>query len=144
MNQPGSTYWRVIEAAYRDVSIHDGPFTFSAFFNKYPVHVRHLLATHWCQSEIENGGFHQFFLNPTGVLAPEAMDGFHALGLDGVARILDTAMQRLSAKYERDRDRREAHLAGRCFDDLDKLFYHQLRVAGGYAAVADAFAERFQ
>ncbi|WP_369973953.1 DUF4375 domain-containing protein [Polaromonas sp. SP1] len=32
---------------------------------------RHLFAVHWCQSEICNGGFMQFFANSTGVLAPE-------------------------------------------------------------------------
>ena len=34
----------------------------------------HLYAAHWCQSEVCNGGFDQFFSNTTGLLAPEALE----------------------------------------------------------------------
>ncbi|WP_075091299.1 DUF4375 domain-containing protein [Planctomyces sp. SH-PL14] len=32
----------------------------------------HLALVSWCDTEVCNGGFHQFFLNSTGMVAPEA------------------------------------------------------------------------
>ncbi|WP_164468170.1 DMP19 family protein [Caulobacter vibrioides] len=48
---------------------------FLAGFSAVPTPSKHLLATHWLQSEVHNGGFSQFFSNSTGVLAPEAVAG---------------------------------------------------------------------
>jgi hypothetical protein len=32
------------------------------------------------ESEVNNGGFHQYFWNSTGVLAPDVVDALHAVG----------------------------------------------------------------
>lgn len=49
-------------------------------------------AAQWCESEVCNGGFHQFFHNSTGILAPEALAGFRQLGANGLATPLFDAM----------------------------------------------------
>ena len=79
--QPGEIYWRAVDPIWHSISIYDGPRVFLRQFGKVPVHLGLLLAAHWCRSEVFNGGFHQFFSNPTGVLAPEAVSGFKAIGL---------------------------------------------------------------
>jgi hypothetical protein len=51
---------------------------------------------------VRNGGFHQFFTNPTGVLAPEALDGFATLGRMDLATLLRSAMSFFGRDYPRD------------------------------------------
>jgi len=74
--RPGERYWRLIKPFSRELSIYDGPEVFLYQFRQLPPEVGHLLAAHRCQSEVRNGGFHQFFSNSTGVLAPEALAAF--------------------------------------------------------------------
>jgi hypothetical protein len=92
----------------------------------------HLYAAHWCQSEVRNGGFHQFFSDTTGLLAPEALEGFRAIGVAEWAEILREAMKHFGTPYPGDRDDREEFLPMRQrrpreewdpFYKLDKRFY---------------------
>jgi len=94
--------------------------------------VGHLYAAHWCHAEVCNGGLHQFFSNTTGLLAPEAVAGFRAIGLPELAEIMAEAMRFFGTPYPRARGDREQLLAsrpGRCrkqwdpFQRLDKRFY---------------------
>jgi uncharacterized protein DUF4375 len=52
----------------------------------------------------------QFFLNPTGVLAPEAAHGFQALGLEACAAIVREAIGFFGEPYPRDQEERCARL----------------------------------
>lgn len=108
MPETGMVYWALIEKVFDDVSIYDGPREFQRQFLPLPQKVRHLLAAHWCQSEVCNGGFDQFFLNSTGVLAPEAAEGFRAMGLERAAVLLERAMAKFGERYPRNRAATEA------------------------------------
>ena len=50
---------------------------------------RALLAIAWCVAEVSNGGFEQFFSNPSGVLAREAREGFVRVGDEALASLID-------------------------------------------------------
>jgi len=149
-------YWDLIADAYKKVDIYNGPKAFSRGFQRLPKPVQHLLAAHWCQSEVNNGGFDQFFCNPTGVLAPEAEAGFRAIGLPIVADIVAEAIAAFGLTYPRDREARDAILATmphhytksdfggtfrhvERFDNLDTRFYDALpdfcEPANAYARV---------
>jgi hypothetical protein len=52
---------------------------------------RAVFALSWLDAEVNNGGFHQFFFNPTGALAAEALGGARLLGLDQHAAIIEDA-----------------------------------------------------
>jgi hypothetical protein len=104
-----------------------------------------------------------FFWNSTGVLAPEAVDGFIAIGQPHVADVLQRAMNMLGSPFRRDRAARWSALdtlrdehdkqrdpAGRpryknidSFRKLEREFY-SLRAseAGGFENAADAYAGR--
>jgi hypothetical protein len=101
-------YWDLIEHAHNTVNICDGPDVFLREFAALAEPERHLLAAHWFYSEHTNGGLHQFFANPTGVLAPEAVIGLRAIGLPGVADLLQEAMDRAATPYPRGRAERAA------------------------------------
>lgn len=105
-----ASYWRVVAPHWQRVDIYSGPNVFLRSFAQAPAAAGHLLAAHWCQSEVCNGGFHQFFSNPTGVLAPEAAQGFRAIGLPAVGEIVTKAIAKFGAPYPRERERRQAFL----------------------------------
>jgi hypothetical protein len=133
--EPGAIYWRVIEPIWNKVSIYYGPDTFRSQFENITERQQHLFATHWCQSEVCNGGFHQFFTNATGLLAPEAVAGFRAIGLNRCAAIVEEAASFFGSPYPRLQElrteilevaRNSSSSEGNPFSHLDHDFYIQL------------------
>ena len=96
------SYWRYVEPIWDAVSIYDGGETFVSQFARVTNRQQVLFATHWAQSEILNGGLGQFFSNSTGVLAPEAVDGFRKLGMPKCASAIEEAMRFFGEPYPRD------------------------------------------
>jgi hypothetical protein len=139
-----SGYWDLVAPVWHEINIYDGPEIFLETFSKAPIRSGLLFAAHFCQSEVCNGGFDQFFFNSAGVLAPEAVRGFRAIGQNQVANLVESAMQRLGREYERDRELRQGLLEG-CedmgFDDLDQQFFRLVEEeAGGFETAADTYA----
>lgn len=100
-------YWNVVEPIWDDVSIYGSPEEFLEQFEKLSEKQKVLFSSHWAQSEIMNGGLGQFFSNPTGVLAPEAVWAFKKLGMAKCAKILSEAMKFFGSEYPRLRVERE-------------------------------------
>jgi hypothetical protein len=131
----GTSYWSVVDPVWDTISIYDGPDVFLRQFRAVPAVAGNLFAAHWCLSEVCNGGLYQFFTNSTGVLAPEALVGFRAIGLHEWADILAEAMRYFGEPYPRERADRQELLA-RCpgrrrqewdpFFALDERFYSWL------------------
>jgi Domain of unknown function (DUF4375) len=96
------SYWIFVEPIWDAVSIYDSAEEFIAQFAKISKKQQVLFATHWAQSEIQNGGLGQFFSNSTGVLAPEAVAGFSALGMPKCASALANAMRFFGDTYPRE------------------------------------------
>ena len=109
-NEAGLAAWRVIEPHCDAVSIYDGPLVFLDGFERLPQPARHLYPVWWCDAEVCNGGFCQFFSNSTGVLAPEAAEGFRAVGLAECAVLVEAAIAMFDDPYPRDRAARRAAL----------------------------------
>ena len=148
--QPGATYWSLVEPIWDSISIYDGAAIFLRDFRAARPEVGHLLAAHWCQSEVCNGGFHQFFHNSTGVLAPEALNGFRAIGLHEWARLLEEAMRFFGKPYPREQEVRIEKLpsaAGKRenwdpFYALDEQFYDWLHAEENrFEGAADEYAK---
>ena len=136
MRDTEGNYWALVEPYWDTVDIYRGPSVFLRTFAEAPPRSQHLLAAHWCQSEVCNGGFHQFFMNSTGVLAPEAAAAFAEMERGDLAEIVRTAMAYFGSPYPREQDIRTARLADRHgkqrsewdpFFGLDDAFYACLR-----------------
>jgi Domain of unknown function (DUF4375) len=148
----GERYWQLVEPVWKEISIYDGPSEFLRQFHRVRPEAGHLFAAHWCQSEVRNGGFHQFFSNSTGVLAPEALAAFRAIGLEEWALLLNEAMRFFGEPYPREQDERQELLATvpgnkpeewDPFDALDGRFYDWLDTDGDrWERAADAYASR--
>lgn len=146
----GVDYWTLVEPVWETLnrSWDGGPEEFVRLFRSIRPEIGHLYAGHWCQSEVCNGGFHQFFSNTTGLLAPEALEAFQAIGAVDWVRIVAEAIQYFGAPYPRDRDDREKLLPlrqGRSRDDwdpfarLDERFYEW---TGDWEETANAYADQ--
>ncbi len=61
-----------------DVNIYDGEDAFYESTKSVPRQSLVLYAVFFCDSEIRNGGLRQLFGNSTGILVPEAIEGFRA------------------------------------------------------------------
>src|SRR4051794_21209377 len=150
--QPDDSYWTMVKPVWWEITIHEGPEVFLRQYRRVPPGVGHLFAAHWCQSEVRNGGFHQFFFNHTGVLAPEALAGFRAIGLREWASLLEVAMRFFGEPYPRERDVRRERLAGVAGDDredwdpftaLDDRFFAWMDAdEHGWRRSADAYASK--
>lgn len=142
--EPGEVYWSLIEPICDLLDIYEGPDVFLDSYAKAPRAARLLYAAHFCQSEICNGGFHQFFNNSTGVLAPEALEGFRVIGQNEVAAIVKEAMSILGQDYIRERKARQQllnALPDEHFEHLNRRFFKAIETdCGGFAAAADQFA----
>ena len=123
----GGDYGRLVRPVWGRISIYDRPEVFLRQYRQVRPEVGHLFAAHWCQSEVRNGGFRQFFGNSTGVLAPEAVEGFRAIGLPECAELLAEAMRYFGVPYPRERVERQTRLSeltGECdsFAELNARF----------------------
>jgi hypothetical protein len=57
-----------------------------------PAGFRALYATWWVEAEVNNGGFNQYFWNPAGEFAAEAVEGFDLIGAPALARLTERAI----------------------------------------------------
>jgi len=143
-------YFEALEPYWDRISIYDGPETFLRQFAEAPRFVQTIFAAHVCQAEVCNGGFHQFFKNSSGVLAPEAVEAFRSLGMPHVAEVVATAMSLLGDEFPRDREERWLKLSQFAssradeqepFDAEEREFYRLIETeTGGFERSADQLA----
>ncbi len=151
----GNHYWSLVEPVWLPLnrSWDDGPDEFLRQFRDIRAEIGHLYAAHWCQSEVCNGGLHQFFSNSTGILAPEALQGFRAIDLQEWASILAEAMQFFGTPYPRERYGRWQRLQildsrkppeWDMFKGLNKRFYAWLHAESDrWERAADVYSAKF-
>ncbi len=58
----------------------------------HPQRDRVALCLHRLEAEVNNGGFHQFFLNSSGELVPETLEALTAIGANETRRLLEQAV----------------------------------------------------
>jgi hypothetical protein len=143
------SYWSLVEPMWStlNASWYESADEFLRQFRSVRPEAGHLYAAHWCQSEVCNGGLHQFFFNTTGLLAPEALKGFRAIGIGPLAQILKDAMGYFGEPYPRDRSVRNEMLPARSgsrkdwdpFYNLDTRFFESV---DRWESAANAYAER--
>ncbi len=76
-----------------------------------PRDIQLLEATSYGKADIDNGGFHQFFSNGTGVVAPEMIEWFERAGLTETASIVKEATAVFGKVFPRSQKLRRKFLA---------------------------------
>jgi hypothetical protein len=82
------------------------------------------------EAEVYNGGFNQYFWNSGGELAPGAVAGFHLMGLESLARLMERAIEierEDRAKSEKLKERRTLEAFSESYkenrlNELDRQF----------------------
>jgi len=83
----------------------------------------------WYDAEVCNGGHHQFYLNPTGMVWRDALAGFEAIGLPEAARIMRQSAEQMGGAPSLDQSERVQQLrqVDRFFGGLDDRYYDLLK-----------------
>jgi hypothetical protein len=147
-------YWILVEPIWDRVSIYGSPEEYLAQLATCTEAQRVLFVMHWTHSEVCNGGLKQYLYNSTGIVAPEAVEAFTALGMPQTAAVIQEAMALLGPEYPRERiariDALEAYLESNgqesnlVFDDINGRYFELTETEnGGIEAVMEAYAERF-
>src|SRR5580692_5330903 len=92
--EPGESYNRVVVAltqTFHDRLQKQGVQGVLAWLSELPLETRHLFCTYSCWAIICWNRFWMFYHFTEGMLAPEAVGGFQALGLPGCAAALAEA-----------------------------------------------------
>jgi hypothetical protein len=133
-----SSYWVLIEPLFSSIDMGSGPQEFSDSISLIPRPNVLLFAAHMCLAEVHNGGFLQLFWNSTGVVVPEAEEGFRVIGMPRMADIVEKAAHLLGSPYPRDREGRWDALleaSGRKPREMKRIFKKQENL---YLAFAEA------
>ena len=99
MAEEERSYWEVVEPVMDRVNIYDGPVHYFSSIAELPRAYVLLYATHMSLAEIHNGGFLQLFWNNTGIVVPEAIEGFVELGMPKASALLVRAAALLGDTY---------------------------------------------
>jgi len=121
----GDDYFAVIEPVFWSVSIYDGPDQYERDLSRFSNEQRLALAYHWYLSEVNNGGHDQFYYNSTGIVWPDSLSAFVAIGAEDVVAIIRESASRLGGHPSLDREERQQQLDqfNPDFEDLDKELF---------------------
>ncbi len=112
MPGPVKSWENIVDSIAGKIEATKGPEEYFASIARLPRSHVLLYAIFFAGAEVNNGGFSQLFYNSTGMVAPEAREGFAAIGMPKIAGLFSQAMQIFGAAYPRDPDvRRQAILA---------------------------------
>jgi hypothetical protein len=119
------SYWEVVEPLFHQIDTGNDGTAFLESCISIPRSSVLLFSAHFALAEVFDGGLLLLLWNETGVLVPEAIEGFLAMGMPAMAAILKEATLPLGMPYPRNReDRWDALLAasGLNSEELERIF----------------------
>jgi len=121
----GDDAFAIIEPVYWSANIYDSLQEYEASLQSFSRPQRLLNALHWYIAEVNNGGHDQFYANSTGIVWPDALAAFEAIGVPDGAEIIRESTERLGGPPSREREERNRQLEQleADFEDLDNRFY---------------------
>jgi hypothetical protein len=125
MPDPKSPYRTLLEPALERINTSESPEKFETSIKEIGRPIVLLYAADICSAEVHNGGFLQLFYNPSGIVVPEAIEGFVSIGMPKTAALIESTSRLLGNPYPRDRDERWDALieaSNRSPQELDTIF----------------------
>lgn len=145
------SYYLLIEPVWKSLNGNwdKGCEEFLRQFRLVQPELANLFAAQSCQSEVRNGGLAPYFESTKGLLAPEALEAFKAIGMTKWAEVLAEALKVFPSPYPRERADRVAILEKlprsgdkiETFVELDKRF---LQGADFWQDAANAYAAKIK
>jgi len=103
--------WLVVAEIWKWADFYEAYAPFKQQMAELTKGQRAIYATLWCDAEVDNGGFHQFFGNSTGMLGPDAVEGFRLIGMEESAKAVEAAIAWAKFDpYPRERKERQERL----------------------------------
>jgi hypothetical protein len=148
-------YWKLIDSVLERISFDTSSDNFLTQLNELSESEQNLFAAHCCYSEVVNGGFFQFFINSSGILAPESIKGFQAIELSTCSEIIQKAVLFFGSNFSREVEKRCKILDSfidkntkewNPFEKFDEEFYECLEIASNnflFERNAEAYARKF-
>lgn len=125
-NKPRN-YPRVYEPYAEQFNFYEGRVNWEDSIKDIPQPAIYLFSVHWLHLEVFNGGFWQYFYNSTSISYPEAMEGFDAIGMPEVTKIIETAAELVGNPFPFENEMRKEIVGPpnqrMDFSDLDSEFY---------------------
>lgn len=114
----------IIDPVWWSSNIYNDVAAYDLCLQRFSRGQRLMFALTWYETEVNNGGHNQFFVNSTGIVWPDALAALEAIGATENADILKEANKRMGGSPPRDRDARVQQLEklNPKFDDLDDRF----------------------
>jgi hypothetical protein len=121
----GNDLSAIIEPVWWTANFYESYADYEESLKSFSWPQRLVWAVMWHNAEVCNGGHDQFFANSTGMVWPEALEGYEAVGCSELATILGEAVARFNSPPSRERDAREEQLGADeiDFDDLDGRYF---------------------
>src|SRR5689334_19584479 len=85
----------IIEPVWWTAHIYGTLAIYEASLKSFSHSQRIIFALQWYQAEVDNGGHDQFYFNSTGIVWPDALAGFDAIGVPEGATIIRESAKRL-------------------------------------------------
>ncbi len=124
------TAWNLIQPLWFSVSIYDGLEKYEEDLKQFTDGQRKIFALMWYGVEVCNGGHDQFFLNSTGIVWKDALEGLKMIGAVELANNLQKAVDLFGGHIPFDRGQRMEKLRKLdedenfdSFDEIDNLYY---------------------
>jgi Domain of unknown function (DUF4375) len=143
MSEARNSYWSMIEPLFSAIDTGNGAERFASTSAQEPRSAVLLFAAHMTLAEVHNGGLLQLFWNETGVLVPEAIEGFKVIEMGRTAAILTRAALLLGSAYPRDRnDRWDALLVASSLEsqELEVIFAREKNLYLAFAEATESLA----
>jgi hypothetical protein len=99
-------YWDEIEDCIEDVNIYDSVEEYLSDISSLPAKKKNLIVLHYLVSDVLNGGLLQYFVNSSGITAPEALEALDAIGQPHAKKLLFDAMAHFERVYPREQEAR--------------------------------------
>lgn len=121
--------WELIEPFRYSVNIYDGLEEYNNDMADMTIAQRRLFAIHIYNSQVNNGGHHQFFFNSSGIVWKDALDGLRMIGDDADADNFQKAIDKFGGNVPFDRAERNEALDRigdiDVFDEIDRAYYER-------------------
>lgn len=109
--EDGELAWLTIEAIWQRADFYGEYEPFRKQMTELTAGQRAVYCTSWLDSEVKNGGFAQFFSNSTGMIGPDALEGFKLIGMSESAQAVQAAFDYYRMlPYPREREERQDRL----------------------------------
>lgn len=103
--------WLTIDKIWKWADFYEAYAPFKEQMAELTKGQRAIYATTWCDAEVDNGGFHQFFSNSTGMLGPETVEGFRLIGMEDSAKAVEAVIAWAKFDpYPRERKERQTRM----------------------------------